>query len=40
MASILKTTSIVCYEQFLRMRMFGIKYRAAIAILAERTRYR
>jgi hypothetical protein len=23
------------YEQFLRMRMFGIKYRAAIAILAE-----
>lgn len=26
---------IDAYEQFLRMRMFGIKYRAAIAILAE-----
>ena len=23
------------YEQFLRMRMFGIKYRAAIGMLAE-----
>ena len=26
---------IDAYEQFLRMRMFGIKYRAAIAIMAE-----
>ena len=26
---------VEAYEQFLRMRMFGIKYRAAIRMLAE-----